>query len=308
MEDKILEADRVLMVCTELYRKKIRQEVAEDEGQGVCWEAGVIFALLYRLKRNTTKFLPVAFSPADKSFIPLLLQGKQWFVVDSQSGYERLYAFLTGQNRARFPERGSVLQTIAQKTVEPLFALPGKTPTPAQTDSVLAPDKPVLVANAQLRLKPDTPPAPRQDIRGLDWYDERDAAHFMGRSDDADRMLAMLLSRPIIRLVSPSGIGKSSLIRTGLLPKIREFGWRACVVRPFEDPTQRIPRQLTAQLLTRPGSFTTPLDPAKFRAEVSPILSSNGVKRLVLFLDQFEDIASPVAVPSAVDAIAGVSG
>ena len=37
MEDKILEADHVLTVCTELYRKKIRQEVAEDVGQGVCW-------------------------------------------------------------------------------------------------------------------------------------------------------------------------------------------------------------------------------------------------------------------------------
>ena len=37
MEDKILEADHVLMVCTELYRKKIRQEVAEDIGKGVCW-------------------------------------------------------------------------------------------------------------------------------------------------------------------------------------------------------------------------------------------------------------------------------
>jgi len=45
MDDKILEADHVLMVCTELYRKKIRQEVAEDEGQGVFYspflQAGV---------------------------------------------------------------------------------------------------------------------------------------------------------------------------------------------------------------------------------------------------------------------------
>ena len=37
MEDKILEADHVLLVSTELYLKKVRQEVGEDEGQGVCW-------------------------------------------------------------------------------------------------------------------------------------------------------------------------------------------------------------------------------------------------------------------------------
>jgi hypothetical protein len=85
------------------------------------------------------------------------------------------------------------------------------------------------------------------------------------------------------------------------VPKIRELGWRACVIRPFEDPARRVPLQLTAELLTRPGNFTTPLDPAKFRAEISPLLSSNDIKRLVLFLDQFEDIVSPLAAPAAVD-------
>src|SRR5271165_5344836 len=113
----------------------------------------------------------------------------------------------------------------------------------------------------------------------------------------------MLLSHPILRLVGPSGIGKSSLIRAGLLPKIREFGWRACVIRFFENPAQRIPLELTEQLLTSPGAFTPPLDPVKFRADVAPLLSSNGINRLVLFLDQFEDIVSPVAAPGAVDAM-----
>ena len=114
-------------------------------------------------------------------------------MIDAQSGYERLYAFLTGQHCARFPERSAGLGTVAQETIEPLFAIPGKA-------SFLVPDKPIPVANARLTLKPDIPPAPRQDIRGLDWYDECDAAHFMGRSEDPDRILAMLLSRPIIRL------------------------------------------------------------------------------------------------------------
>jgi hypothetical protein len=111
----------------------------------------------------------------------------------------------------------------------------------------------------------------------------------------------MLPFCPIIRLIGPSGVGKSSLVRAGLLPKIREYSWRACVVRPFEDPARRVPAQLTEQLLTGPGAFSMPLDPAKFRAEVTPLLSSNGVERLVLFLDQFEDIVSPSAASAAVD-------
>jgi HEAT repeat protein len=297
MEDKILEADHVLLVCTDLYLKKVRQQVAEDEGQGVCWEANIIYALLYERKLNTTKFSPVLFSPADRRFIPTPLKGRNCFMVASQSGYNRLYAFITYQDRIHFPEQGPVLQTVAQEKVEPLFGPPSEAAPSARTDSVSQ------VANPQLTLKLDIPPAPRQDIRGLDWYDECDAGHFIGRNDDADRILAMLLSHPVIRLVGPSGIGKSSLIRAGLLPKIREFDWRACVIRPFENPARRIPPQLTAELLISPGSFTTPLDPGKFRAEVSPLLSSNGIKRLVLFLDQFEDIVSSGVAPAAVDAM-----
>jgi hypothetical protein len=133
------------------------------------------------------------------------------------------------------------------------------------------------VTNLQFTLKPDTPPALRRDIRGLDWYDECDAGHFIGRNDDADRILPMLLSHPVIRLVGPSGVGKSSLIRAGLLPKIRKFNWRACVIRPFEDPAQRVPLQLTAELLISPGAFICPLDPAKFRSAVTPLLLSTPV-------------------------------
>ena len=111
----------------------------------------------------------------------------------------------------------------------------------------------------------------------------------------------MLLSHPVIRLVGPSGVGKSSLIRAGILPKIREFGWRACVIRPFENPAKQVVPQLTAGLLANPGKFSAPLDPAKFRAEVTPPLSAAGITRLVLLIDQFEDIVSPVTDPTALD-------
>jgi hypothetical protein len=132
---QIGEADHVLLVCTELYLKKVRQQVSEDEGQGVCWEANIIYALLYERKLNTTKFSPVVFSPVDRRFIPTLLKGRDCFMVDSQSGYNRLYAFLTDQHRIHFPEQGAALRTVAQKTVQALFALPGED-APARTDSV----------------------------------------------------------------------------------------------------------------------------------------------------------------------------
>jgi hypothetical protein len=104
MEGKIEEADYVLLVCTELNLKKVRQQVGEDEGRGVCWEANIIYSLLYERKLNTTKFSAVLFSPPDRHFIPPVLKGRDCFILDSQSGYNRLYAFLTDQHRFRFPE------------------------------------------------------------------------------------------------------------------------------------------------------------------------------------------------------------
>jgi hypothetical protein len=249
MEGKLWKADHVLLACTELYLKKVRQEVAEDEGRGVCWEANLIYNRLYIAKLNTTKFIPILFSRTDERFIPGPLEGAPYrFVLDSKEGYWELYAFLTGQHRLHFPKQGNTLLPVAQKTIQRLFPPSGRDSAVTLIPATPIPDKRIAPANPQLTLNPDIPATPRQDIRGLDWYDECDAGHFIGRNDDAAQILAMLLSNPVIRLVGPSGIGKSSLIRAGLLPKIREFGWRACVIRPFEDPSQRIPPQLLTSL------------------------------------------------------------
>jgi hypothetical protein len=199
MEGKIEEADHVLLVCTELYLKKIRQQVAGDEGQGVCWEANIIYPLLYERKLSTNKFSSVLFSPADTRFIPTVLKGRGCYMVDSQSGYNNLYAFLTDQYRIHFPEQGATLQTVARKTVQALFAVPGEANPPPPEGSVPAQENITRVSTPILALKPDLPPLPRRDIRGLDWYDERDAGHFIGRSDDANQILGKLIPHPIAR-------------------------------------------------------------------------------------------------------------
>jgi hypothetical protein len=193
-------------------------------------------------------------SRSDEKFIPGPLQGASYcFVLDSSGGYSQLYAFLIGRHRQIFPQRESAPSPIEQKVIARLFPPPGKVCAITPTRVTPAVDEKILATKPPLALKPDIPPASRQDIRGLDWYDECDAGHFIGRDDDASRILSMLLSRPIIRLVGPSGVGKSSLIRAGLLPKIREFNWRGCVIRPFEDPAFRIPSPVKSGVDYGPG-------------------------------------------------------
>lgn len=106
MEDRIESADYVLLVCTELYWNKVRQKVPNDVGQGVCWEANLIYNALYENKLNTIKFVPVVFTDSERKFIPSPLKGATSFLLDSPLGYKRLFAFLTGQHRRRFPKPG----------------------------------------------------------------------------------------------------------------------------------------------------------------------------------------------------------
>ena len=130
MEDRIESADYVLLVCTELYWNKVRQKVPNDVGQGVCWEANLIYNALYENKLNTIKFVPVVFTDSERKFIPSPLKGATSFLLDSPLGYKRLFAFLTGQHRRRFPKQGAQLPIIAEELVEPMFPPPDTIASP----------------------------------------------------------------------------------------------------------------------------------------------------------------------------------
>ncbi|RNG25039.1 serine protease [Streptomyces botrytidirepellens] len=58
-------------------------------------------------------------------------------------------------------------------------------------------------------------------FRGLDRFEEDDARYFHGRENEVRELVAALDSRPLTVLVGPSGSGKSSLLRAGLLADLR---------------------------------------------------------------------------------------
>ncbi|SET95117.1 TIR domain-containing protein [Geodermatophilus poikilotrophus] len=89
----------------------------------------------------------------------------------------------------------------------------------------------------------------RSPYPGLAHFEAADAAVFYGRGPETTRLLELLqptiLRGPgrFVGIVGPSGSGKSSLLRAGLLPRVTRLGTRWVVlppVRPGSDPTWRL--------------------------------------------------------------------
>jgi WD40 repeat protein/tRNA A-37 threonylcarbamoyl transferase component Bud32 len=74
-------------------------------------------------------------------------------------------------------------------------------------------------------------------FRGLEPFDERHAGHFFGRDPEIAAFLERLRDRPVAPVVGPSGVGKSSFVRAGVIPRLRESdAWVVLTMRPGRQP------------------------------------------------------------------------
>jgi hypothetical protein len=73
---------------------------------------------------------------------------------------------------------------------------------------------------------------------GLAAFEQTDADRYFGRAAEVRRALAYLPDRPLLAVVGPSGLGKSSFVRAGLIPALRNSGesWEVFSLRPGRQP------------------------------------------------------------------------
>jgi hypothetical protein len=137
---------------------------------------------------------------------------------------------------------------------------------------------------------------------GLRAFQEEDAGRFFGRSREIAALATRIRDTPLMAAVGPSGIGKSSLIRAGVVPALKTSGerWEALVVRPGRDPMMAL-AGLLAPLV---GSSPTPVEDIgaqkelarRFAAEPGYLGSAlrsvarRAGQRILLFVDQFEEL------------------
>jgi tetratricopeptide (TPR) repeat protein len=122
---------------------------------------------------------------------------------------------------------------------------------------------------------PDTRVNPFPGLRPF----EADEDHlFFGREREIDELLRRLRTARFLSVVGTSGSGKSSLIRSGLIPALYSgamvkagSGWRIATLRPGEDPIGHL-----AAALSPPGMLGT-ADPEL--AATQPILLEASLRR-----------------------------
>ncbi len=106
---------------------------------------------------------------------------------------------------------------------------------------------PVLDGYDALDVSPDqSAPTRRNPYKGLRAFDEADASDFYGRSALVRRLVEAVIGRgaPSLHVVAgPSGSGKSSLVRAGLVPALRQAGRKA----ELRFPEDGLPESLAGE-------------------------------------------------------------
>ena len=82
---------------------------------------------------------------------------------------------------------------------------------------------------------------PENPYRGLETFTAEHAALFFGRDADIAALTERVRRQPVVVVVGPSGVGKSSLVQAGLVPALEQKQrWSVALVRPGQDPWLRL--------------------------------------------------------------------
>jgi len=141
-------------------------------------------------------------------------------------------------------------------------------------------------------------PTLRNPYKGLRPFTESDASDFFGRDAIVARLLARLRdgSAParFLAVVGPSGSGKSSIVRAGLVPALRSGAldgsdaWFVAPMMPGRRPFDELATALRGVAINPPDDLAEHLSAAGLDAAVSQILPDDG--ELLLVIDQFEEL------------------
>src|SRR5512135_2886630 len=89
---------------------------------------------------------------------------------------------------------------------------------------------------------------------GLSSFTEEDAGRFFGREDEVKTLWRKLHDRKLLAVIGPSGAGKTSFVRAGVVAA-RPEGWAAIVATPGNAPLRGLARALGPHLASDPEAL-----------------------------------------------------
>ncbi len=163
---------------------------------------------------------------------------------------------------------------------------------------LLAALEPQLPGRFGRRLSEDETPFP-----GMTAFQETDADRFFGRERDVTHMVTRMQDHALVGVVAPSGVGKSSFLRAGVIPALRNSGesWEVFVTRPGRSPMASLATLLQPLAQTTGGDLRATMQEheallQRLRSEpgfLGTMLRSRARQkreRILLFVDQFEEL------------------
>jgi WD40 repeat protein len=134
--------------------------------------------------------------------------------------------------------------------------------------------------------------------KGLATFEPEDAGYFFGREELVAELIARLAGTRFLAVVGPSGSGKSSVVRAGLLPAIWQDGlphskdWQTLILTPGQHPLEELAIRISLLRQIAPGSLLKDLktDSQALALAVKQALADQPDHVcLLLVVDQFEE-------------------
>ncbi len=165
--------------------------------------------------------------------------------------------------------------------------------------------EPLLPGRYVRRLRSDESP-----YAGLNSFQESDAHRFFGRAKDVGAAIARLRDVPLLGILGPSGVGKSSFVRAGVVPALKASGeaWSTIVLRPGRNPMAALAYALTPMVSVATDTVSADLsqqqqviqhlyrEPGYFGAALRSRARSKN-QHILVFVDQFEELYTQVSDP-----------
>jgi hypothetical protein len=132
---------------------------------------------------------------------------------------------------------------------------------------------------------------------GLSPFTEAEAEDFFGREGEVEALWEKVRRRKLLALIGPSGAGKTSFLRAGVLPQ-RPEGWRAILATPGSSPFLALSQALAGELA---GDAEAVRELLRFEEPNVAVAALTRWRRrqagALLVLDQFEELFTLNAPP-----------